>query len=75
MAINATNGEDFGPTPFPHPYYGTEGSAEIYAFHPGGANVLFADGSARFLKETILIRVLAALVTRAGGEVLSNDQY
>jgi prepilin-type N-terminal cleavage/methylation domain-containing protein/prepilin-type processing-associated H-X9-DG protein len=45
---------------------------EIYAFHSGGANVAMADGSVRFLVETISIRTLAALTTRAGGEVVSN---
>jgi prepilin-type N-terminal cleavage/methylation domain-containing protein/prepilin-type processing-associated H-X9-DG protein len=48
---------------------------EIYSFHPGGANGLFADGSVRFVKDTIPVRSVAALVTRAGGEILSADQY
>ena len=48
---------------------------EIYSFHPGGANALFADGSVHFLKESISIRVLAALVTRAGGEVVSASEF
>jgi prepilin-type processing-associated H-X9-DG protein len=48
---------------------------EIYAFHPGGANALFVDGSVHFLKDSISVRSLAALVTRAGGEILSADQY
>jgi prepilin-type N-terminal cleavage/methylation domain-containing protein len=43
--------------------------------HPGGALCLFADGSARLLKETMDLRVLAALCTRAGGEVISADQF
>jgi prepilin-type N-terminal cleavage/methylation domain-containing protein/prepilin-type processing-associated H-X9-DG protein len=43
---------------------------EIYSFHPAGANALFADGSAHFLKAGIDIRLLARLVTRAGGEVV-----
>jgi prepilin-type N-terminal cleavage/methylation domain-containing protein/prepilin-type processing-associated H-X9-DG protein len=46
---------------------------EVYAFHPGGANVAMADGSVRFLRETISIRTLAALSTRAGGEVIADD--
>ncbi len=46
---------------------------EIYAFHAGGANVAMADGSVRFLRETIPIRTLAALTTRAGGEVISDE--
>jgi prepilin-type N-terminal cleavage/methylation domain-containing protein/prepilin-type processing-associated H-X9-DG protein len=46
---------------------------EVYSFHTGGANVVFADGSVRFLKANISIRVFAALVTRAGGEVVASD--
>jgi prepilin-type processing-associated H-X9-DG protein len=42
---------------------------EVYSFHPGGANTVFADGSVRILKATIDIRIFARLVTRAGGEV------
>jgi prepilin-type N-terminal cleavage/methylation domain-containing protein/prepilin-type processing-associated H-X9-DG protein len=48
---------------------------EVYAFHPGGANAVFADGSVHFLKAGMSIRVLAALVTRAGGEVVSDADY
>ena len=43
--------------------------------HPGGVDALFGDGSARFLRETIAPRPLAALCTRAGGEIISSDQY
>jgi prepilin-type N-terminal cleavage/methylation domain-containing protein/prepilin-type processing-associated H-X9-DG protein len=41
----------------------------LYSFHTGGANVLLADGSVRFLAASLDIRVLCGLVTRAGGEV------
>jgi prepilin-type N-terminal cleavage/methylation domain-containing protein/prepilin-type processing-associated H-X9-DG protein len=46
---------------------------EVYSFHPGGANAVFADGHVRFLKAGMNIRVLAALITRAGGEVVPDD--
>jgi prepilin-type N-terminal cleavage/methylation domain-containing protein/prepilin-type processing-associated H-X9-DG protein len=48
---------------------------EVYSFHPGGANVLMADGSVCFLKASIDIQVFARLVTRAGGEVVSAGDY
>ncbi len=48
---------------------------EIYSFHPGGANLLFADGSVHFFKETIDPRIVVYMITRAGGEVVSADQY
>jgi prepilin-type N-terminal cleavage/methylation domain-containing protein/prepilin-type processing-associated H-X9-DG protein len=48
-------------------------NGEIYSFHTGGANVVFVDGHVRFLREGMDIRVLARLITRAGGEVVSDD--
>jgi prepilin-type processing-associated H-X9-DG protein len=48
---------------------------EIYSFHPGGANTVFGDGSVHFLKAGMDIRILARLVTRAGGEVVSAGDY
>jgi len=42
---------------------------EVYSFHPGGANAVFADGSVHFLKAAIDIRIFARLATYAGGEV------
>ena len=70
-AINCTNGDDFGTMPFPHPYYGSEGSGEAYAFHPVGANFAFGDGSVRLLSQNIGIRDFARLVTRDGGESIA----
>ena len=48
---------------------------EIYSFHTGGANALFVDGSVHFLKDVASVQLIAALVTRAGGEIISADQY
>ncbi|WP_020468498.1 DUF1559 family PulG-like putative transporter [Zavarzinella formosa] len=42
---------------------------DIYSFHTGGANIAFADGSVRFVKQTVDIVTMAAMVTKAGGEV------
>jgi prepilin-type N-terminal cleavage/methylation domain-containing protein/prepilin-type processing-associated H-X9-DG protein len=46
---------------------------EIYAFHPGGANLLFGDGSVRFARASLSVDVVIALITRAGGEVVTID--
>jgi prepilin-type N-terminal cleavage/methylation domain-containing protein/prepilin-type processing-associated H-X9-DG protein len=60
------------------------------SFHPGGANILFADGSIHFLKSIPSNAgvnpdgstryspgsiIFQALGTRAGGEVVSSDSY
>jgi len=42
---------------------------EPYSFHPGGCYMLFADGHVSFLSETTDLAIVAALITRAGGEV------
>jgi prepilin-type N-terminal cleavage/methylation domain-containing protein len=48
---------------------------EIYAFHIGTAGTVFADGSVRFLNASTPIRVVGRLITRAGGEVVSPEDY
>lgn len=45
---------------------------EIFSFHTGGAQVLFGDGSARFLSESLDLTVLRGLATRNEGEVISE---
>ena len=45
---------------------------EIRSQHPGGANGAFCDGSARFLNETMQLQTLAAICTRAGGELVDD---
>jgi len=43
--------------------------------HPGGCNVLFCDGSVKFVKSTINMKTWWALGTRDNGEVVSSDAY
>ncbi|QEH38334.1 putative major pilin subunit [Aquisphaera giovannonii] len=48
---------------------------DYWSLHPGGVNFLLADGSVRFIKSSIHPTVYRAMATRAGGEVVSADQY
>jgi prepilin-type processing-associated H-X9-DG protein len=43
--------------------------------HPGGFNCGFADGSVRFIKNSISAVVFKALITRNGGEVINADAF
>ncbi len=43
--------------------------------HPGGVNVLFGDGSVKFLKDTVSLISWRAVGTRDGGETISSDSY
>jgi prepilin-type N-terminal cleavage/methylation domain-containing protein/prepilin-type processing-associated H-X9-DG protein len=45
------------------------------SWHPGGVNVVMADGSVHFIKDSVQPRVWYALGTRAGKEVVSSDEY
>src|SRR5262249_3970545 len=45
------------------------------SYHPGGVNVAFADGTVRFIKDSVNILVWRALGSRAGGEVVSADAF
>jgi prepilin-type N-terminal cleavage/methylation domain-containing protein/prepilin-type processing-associated H-X9-DG protein len=49
-------------------------NGEIYSFHPGGANLLFADGAVHFTTVGISLTNFAAIFTKAGGETVEVDQ-
>jgi prepilin-type N-terminal cleavage/methylation domain-containing protein/prepilin-type processing-associated H-X9-DG protein len=52
-----------------------QGSAPPTSNHPGGVNVGFADGSVKFVKDSVSLQSWWALGTRDGGEVVSSDSY
>ncbi len=59
----ATCGVDFGHLHVPS------------SLHPGGVNVLFADGSVRFVKSSVAQQTWMSLGSKDGGEVISSDSY
>jgi prepilin-type processing-associated H-X9-DG protein len=49
--------------------------SNAYSNHSGGANVLFTDGSVKFIKSTINQRTWMAIGTKNLGETVSADSY
>jgi prepilin-type N-terminal cleavage/methylation domain-containing protein/prepilin-type processing-associated H-X9-DG protein len=43
--------------------------------HPGGANVLMADGHVQFVKSSVTFQIWWSLGTKANGEVIGSDAY
>jgi prepilin-type N-terminal cleavage/methylation domain-containing protein/prepilin-type processing-associated H-X9-DG protein len=52
---------------------GCSNDSEIFAFHGGGSNVCFGDGSVRFMMNGLTMNQMSALLSRAGGEVINFD--
>jgi prepilin-type N-terminal cleavage/methylation domain-containing protein len=46
---------------------------EVFSFHVGGTNALMGDGSVHFINQSITLTQLAALISKAGGEVINFD--
>jgi prepilin-type processing-associated H-X9-DG protein len=57
------------------PNNATNSVEDFSSRHPGGANFVFADGSAHFILNSIDPVVYAALGTRAGGEPVSAGDF
>jgi beta-lactamase regulating signal transducer with metallopeptidase domain len=55
------------------PFDSDEPLPELGGFSPNGFNAAFADGAVRFISNSADPTVLKALITRAGGEVISLD--
>jgi prepilin-type N-terminal cleavage/methylation domain-containing protein/prepilin-type processing-associated H-X9-DG protein len=45
---------------------------EPFAFHRNGINLVFADGSTRFVQQNIKLETFFAMMTKAGGELVSE---
>lgn len=58
--------------PATRPYIGV--GRPFGGLHEGGTNVIFADGSARFIRDTVDPKVFEAMATVDGGEHVSLDE-
>ncbi|AGA31374.1 DUF1559 domain-containing protein [Singulisphaera acidiphila] len=73
--MNCHNPNDPGTNASTNAYVGLAGSAPPSSNHSGGVNLAFADGSVRFIKDTVSLQTWWALGSRNGGEVVSADAY
>ncbi|WP_029629940.1 DUF1559 domain-containing protein [Zavarzinella formosa] len=46
---------------------------EVYSFHLGGSNIVFADGSVRFVKASMDIRLFVKMITRSGEDIVTSN--
>ena len=56
-------------------YLGPYSSAPATSNHPGGVNVTMADGSVRFVKDSVALNVWQGIGTRLGKEVIAGDAF
>jgi prepilin-type N-terminal cleavage/methylation domain-containing protein/prepilin-type processing-associated H-X9-DG protein len=51
------------------------GMYNLSSYHPGGANVAFADGHVTFIKSSTAMNVMWYLGSKANGDIVGSDQY
>ncbi len=64
--------QEDGVTPWGACFINGTNVGEVWSFHSGGAQVLYADGSVQFLSEDIDAWTFVSLCTRAGGEITDS---
>jgi prepilin-type N-terminal cleavage/methylation domain-containing protein/prepilin-type processing-associated H-X9-DG protein len=52
-----------------------DNTKNLFSFHPGGAHAAMCDGSVQFLAENTAWHVVGALLTRAGGEKVRDQDW
>ncbi|OJW18840.1 MAG: prepilin-type N-terminal cleavage/methylation domain-containing protein [Planctomycetales bacterium 71-10] len=52
---------------------GCDYGQEFHSYHVGGGNFLMVDGSVRFLKQSMDLKVFSAYLSRRGGEIIGAD--
>jgi len=72
VSINGINGPGSIPGDGIFTRTGFDG---FFSYHPGGCHFQLADGSVRFISETIDAVTLASLTARGGGETISANDW
>jgi prepilin-type processing-associated H-X9-DG protein len=72
VEITIKGASEEGLEPFGPRMINSNNLREAYSFHGGGAQFLFADGSVRFLADSLDPWVYVCLCTRAGSEVVDD---
>jgi prepilin-type processing-associated H-X9-DG protein len=72
-----TNPDEFGATPPPGNNWELDFNTAMgfKSRHPGGANMMFSDGSSTFLREDIDYTTYQMLGARADGEVIPDGNF
>lgn len=52
-----------------------DGAWTAGSYHSGGAQVVFADGHAKFVRDTVDVALWRALATHSGGEITDSSEY
>jgi prepilin-type N-terminal cleavage/methylation domain-containing protein/prepilin-type processing-associated H-X9-DG protein len=67
--LTPTTGQTFGLTGPGECHTNCNNANEVFSFHTGGANHVFADGSVRFIRSSMSMREFVKLLTRNGGDI------
>ena len=63
------------PCKFGNGYHGDDNTAAARSMHPGGVQVLMADGSVQFVSDMVDLSAWRALATIAGNELPTNNPF
>jgi prepilin-type N-terminal cleavage/methylation domain-containing protein/prepilin-type processing-associated H-X9-DG protein len=80
LIVDQLDGKNGCPNPkFDPPCYQASGAQREFnaarSYHAGGVDVLFSDGSVKFIKDTVNLSTWRALSTMNGEEIISADAY
>ena len=75
IAVVETNQAVPWTKPADIPFNAQGPAPQVTGSHPGGFNALFADGSVKFIRNSVSPQMLKALITKNGGETVGPSSY